>query len=156
VRLLLVLIAGWLLLVGSDKELMYGVHVHFEQELLAAYEAIADFVYQQFLKPFYEYTPLELKEHLGDEIEQATSEVEHLDDHALWTNYDIWRAFNNVNVNRSNISFPLPPAVRCLPFQNAYWNAMKGPSDTTTKLIDRVEETLGVRKQPEPLPPQDC
>jgi hypothetical protein len=134
-----------LLLVGSDKDLMYGVHVHFDQELLDAYEAIVDYVYDRFLKPFYECTPAELNERLGNEIIEATKEVEHLDEHSFWTNYGIWRALN-VDTNRANISFPLPPAARCLPFQNAYWNAMKGPSDTTTKLIDRVEEKLGVRK----------
>jgi hypothetical protein len=132
-----------LLLVGSHSELMYGIDVRFEQELLDAYSVVANLVYDRFLKPFYECTPVELNERIGDELQEAIKEVDQLDEHAFWTNYGVWRA---LNVDLSNISFPLPPAARCLPFQNAYWNAMKGPSDTTTKLVDKVEEHLGIRK----------
>jgi hypothetical protein len=56
----------------------------------------------------------------------------------------VWRAFN-VDVNPNNIKFPLPACARCLPFQNAKWNILKGPSDTTTKLLDAVEENLGIQ-----------
>jgi hypothetical protein len=123
---------------------MYGVNVRFDQDLLDAYTAIADFVYQHFLKPFYECTPDELNESIGNEINKAIKDVEYLDEHLFWTNYGVWRALNVVDLNR--LSFPLPPAACCLPFQNAYWNAMKGPSDTATKLIDKVEEQLGIHE----------
>jgi hypothetical protein len=55
----------------------------------------------------------------------------------------LWRALN-VDIKAST-RFPLPPCARCLPFQNALWNQLKGPSDTTTKLIDSFEEQLGIR-----------
>jgi len=56
----------------------------------------------------------------------------------------IWRCLN-VDFNSRNVWFPLPPRARITPVQHAFWNALKGPSDTTTKLVDSIEEKLGIR-----------
>ena len=161
-----------LMLVGSNTDLMYAVDVDFDEELLEAYQVIMDYMYETFMKPFYECSVADLKDKLDSRIEQAIEHIDDLDIHSFWTNYMVWRALN-VDVNRSNIAFPLPPSARCIPFQNAYWNSMKGkcdgkrccvcyyflsivlilcccrfntgPSDTTTKLIDAAEEHVGVR-----------
>ena len=64
--------------------------------------------------------------------------------HAFWTNYHLWRAINVV-VDSRIIKFPLPPCSRIVPIQCSWWNSTKGPSDTTTKLLDNCEEQLGIR-----------
>lgn len=45
----------------------------------------------------------------------------------------------------SHIKFPLPKCDKVIPYQHAFWNTVKGGSDTITKLIDFAEEKLGVR-----------
>jgi len=51
--------------------------------------------------------------------------VDWLDMHSFLTNYNVWHALN-VDVNASNIWFPLPPCARLIPFQNLLWNIFKG------------------------------
>ncbi len=157
-----------LLLVGSKDSLMYGIDVAFEVELLQAYQKVIDYIYEQYAKMFYESTVEELME--NKDITAALDAFDYLDEHSFWTSYMLWRALN-VNVNPRNIWHPLPPCARCLPFQHAYWNILKGklylwarcfasdcrltspqllssllgPSDTTTKLLDNCEEHLGIR-----------
>ena len=43
------------------------------------------------------------------------------------------------------MKLPLPKCDRILPYHQAFWNTVKGGSDTITKLIDSVEEQLGIR-----------
>ena len=120
-----------ILLVGSNKELMYGIDVSFEEELLDDYEIVMNYMYDNYFKPFYECSVEELQQsEMGKSIEKVIGYVDQLDDHSFWTNYKIWRALNT-DVNPSNITFPLPPSARLIPFQNAYWNAMKGKQSLT-------------------------
>ena len=131
-----------LLLVGSKDTLMYGVKVAFDAELLYAYSAVVDYIYDKYAKLFFESTIEELQ--ANEEIPTALAHLGYIEMHSFWTNYMVWRALN-VNVNPNNVKFPLPACARCIPFQNAKWNVLKGPSDTTTKLLDTVEENLGIR-----------
>jgi hypothetical protein len=131
-----------LLLVGSKDSLLYAVKVTFEEALLDAFSEVLDFIYEQHVKVFYEASVDELK--ANDGIAQALEGIDFMNPHAFWTTYMVWRALN-VDVNASNIWFPLPPCAKCLPVQNGHWNVLKGPSDTTTKLMDNVEEQLGIR-----------
>jgi hypothetical protein len=130
-----------LLLVGSKQSLAYAVKVSYEQSLLEAYAKVIDYVYNKHIKPFYESSVEDLKANLNESIEAVLTQIKYMDSHSFWTNYMLWRAFNV----ESSLSFPLPPCARCLPFQNALWNQLKGPSDTTTKLLDSFEEQLGIR-----------
>jgi hypothetical protein len=131
-----------LLLVGSSNALMYGMDITFEQDLLDSYSRVLDYIYKRHVKIFYEGSIEEIKAH--PDIFKALKALDFMDEHAFWSNYMLWRALN-IEVRASNIWFPLPPCRHCIPFQNAYWNVLKGPSDTTTKLLDNVEEHLGVR-----------
>ena len=66
-----------------------------------------------------------------------------VDINAFETNYGIW---HRLNVDtQPDVHFPLPRCSRIIPYNNAYWNSTKSPSDTTTKNIDSCDEKLGVR-----------
>jgi len=53
--------------------------------------------------------------------------VDWLDMHSFLTNYNVWNALN-VDINASNIWFPLPPCARLIRFQNSLSNVFKGAS----------------------------
>lgn len=133
-----------LLLVGSNNALMYGLRVSFRQDLLEAYEKVIDYIYETLAKPFFESSVEDLK--ANEDIPRVLESIEYMDTHSFWTTYMLWRRLNvDGSVRANSIKFPLPPCARCIPFQNACWNVFKKPSDTTTKLLDNVEEKLGIR-----------
>jgi hypothetical protein len=133
-----------ILLVGSRSKLMYAIDVRFEDELLEAYHKVVTYMYETFFAPFYELSMEGLQTQHKDTIDEALEHLDWIDEHAFWTTFKLWQSLN-VDVNNNNIQFPLPACSRLLPIQHARWNILKGPSDTTTKLIDMVEEKLGVR-----------
>ena len=114
-----------LMLVGSRDELMLGIDVAFEETLLEAYSLVIEYMYDTYFAPFYECFVKDLIETKYADIKKALEFVPDVDEHSFWTNYMLWRALN-VDVNEFNVCFPLPPSARCIPYQNAYWNAMKG------------------------------
>jgi hypothetical protein len=133
-----------IMVIGSREKFMYSVEVQYTQELLNAFGVVLDYIYEQHFKSFYEDSVNAFLEKKQEEIEQALEYIDHLDFHSLMSTYMLWRALN-VDVMASNIWFPLPPTTRIIPYKNAFWNVLKGPSDTTTKLVDKVEEQLGIR-----------
>ena len=65
-------------------------------------------------------------------------------EHALYGYLTLWRA---LNVNDSDIKFPLPPVARIVPLIISVRNSVKGGSDTTTKLDDICQERIGIRTE---------
>jgi len=62
----------------------------------------------------------------------------------------LWRKLNidisrRNRIKRSQIPTPLPPTVTINPLTHTIWNSFKGGGDTITKLIDNVQERLGIR-----------
>lgn len=133
-------------LVGDDKKLMLGILVHFDEELLSAYDKVVHFIYENGLAWAYDSLgasssfPTDIMEEAIEDpslssYNLSVRDVKYL--HALW-----W----TLNVKEPNkISFPLPKCVSLLPFQQSFWNNVKGGSDTLTKLIDFGQEKLGIR-----------
>lgn len=135
-----------LMLIGDRDELMCVIQVHFSEALRQAYSNIVKYMLDTYFVKFYE----ESADLPMTEIESALEALNGstgkgiVDLHAFQTNYMLWRAFN-VDVDKEAIKFPLLPCARLIPFQNADWNVMKGPSDTLTDLLDRCEEQVGIR-----------
>ena len=109
--------------------------------MLNAYSDVINYIYEKYVEVFYEGSVEDVM--ANDHVFQALKALDFMDEHSFWSSYMLWRALN-VDVRASNLWFPLPPCRRCIPFQNAHWNVLKGPSDTTTKLLDNVEEHLDV------------
>ena len=111
---------------------MCAVEVAFESDLLDAYKTVLSCMCETYFKWFCELTVTELISEVGNEIDECIEFVDGLDAHAFWTNYMIWRS---LNVDPSNLTFPLPPGSHLIPFQHAWWNAMKGAM-STRKMAD--------------------
>ena len=135
-----------LFLIGNNSKLLFSIEVAFSGGLLSAYEEVVKYLYKQF-DFFYEKS---LEDFPIKKIEQALilrnekkkKKNAKISVHAFWTNFKLWRA---LNVHIGRLKFPLPPCRRIIPIQHSWWNITKGPSDTTTKLLDNCEENLGVR-----------
>jgi len=117
------------MLIGSKDKLMYGMYINFEDDLLEAYQTVMEYAYKTFFSMFYESTTDDLSK--SATIKEALEFVGWLDMHSFLTNYNVWRAIN-VDVNESNIWFPLPPCARLIPFQNSLWNVYKGVFRSST------------------------
>ena len=136
-----------LFIIGNRNKVIYAIEVIFSPTLLLAYEEVVDYLFENYFKTFYDTS---LENFPKEKIEEALAirnekkkKKNVIDMHSFWTNFLLWRALN-VNIS-DDIKFPLPPSSRIIPIQHSWWNATKGPSDTTTKLLDNCEEQLGVR-----------
>ena len=139
-----------ILVVGSNRKLMYVVEVSFPPSLLSAYDSVVRSMYEQYFAFFYDVT-LEESSFPANKIKLALEQKnagkkkgDQVSYHAFLTNYMLWRSLN-VTPDVRSIKFPLPPMDRFLPCQNAEWNLSKGPSDTLTKLFDECEEHIPIR-----------
>ena len=136
-----------LLIVGTNKAILYAVRVKFSIQLLDAFEKIIEAFYEKWFHIFYEPNfkkfPFEKIEEALNKRNENKKKKNVVDVHSFRTNYILWRALN-VDVPTS-IRFPLPPIAMIIPFINSFWNSTKGPSDTMTKLLDNCEENLGIR-----------
>lgn len=112
-----------IMLIGSRDKLMYGMFVDYDEDLLNAYDTVMQYMYDMYFRLFYDSTSDELAENAS--LIEAIDLVDWLDMHSFLTNYNVWRALN-VEVNASNIWFPLPPCARLIPFQNSLRNVFKG------------------------------
>ena len=137
-----------LFIIGNNEKLLFGAEVSFSPELLSAYSRLVNYIYTEHFEFFYANTLNDFPEEKVEKALKLRNEKKKkngsIDMHSFWTNYRLWRALN-VNVDDSLIKFPLPPCSRLIPIQHSWWNATKGPSDTTTKLMDNCEEHLGIR-----------
>jgi hypothetical protein len=131
-----------LLLIGSRSQLLYGILFSYEDELLEVYGKVLEYCYETYFKIFYEPT---LDDFLEEIVQDIIEHVPSVDMHSFWTNFNLWRALNILGLNGSNIYFTICPHARLIPVQNAHWNLLEGPSDMATKLLDKVEEKLGIR-----------
>jgi hypothetical protein len=113
--------------------------------LIAAFAKIVDWLYLEFLAPFYNPDGLDEATHqkVQEILSTKTMQKAKVDLNSFSTNYAIWR---RLNVNpQPDIHFPLPKCARIIPYVNSYWNSTKGASDTITGLFDDNDEKLGVR-----------
>ena len=139
-----------MLLVGTDKSLLYVVEVNFPSSTIEAYHESLDTLFFKYYNFLYQST-FEESSFPCDRIQQALDlhnegrkEGSQVTWHAFLTNYRLWRALN-VEPDGRSIKFPLPPINRFIPSQNTEWNLSKHPSDTLTRLFDDCEESITIR-----------
>jgi hypothetical protein len=135
-----------LMLIGNAKRLTSGILVDFDQELLDAWDKVISYIYLRALR--WAYSLDEGMDAFPEETIVACLASPRLKDMKLdidsfKTLYGLWWKLN-VKVD-AHIRLPLPKCDRILPYQHAFWNVVKGGSDTITKLIDFVEEKIGIR-----------
>jgi hypothetical protein len=132
-------------LVGNDKRLMCALVVNFPTDLLQAWGDVIDHLYQGYLK--WAFSSHRATNPLPEaRIERALGALPrgwNLDIDSFKSMYEVWRKMN-VEVD-PHIKFPLPRCARLIPFQHSFWNCTKPGSDTLTKLLDFMEEKLGIR-----------
>jgi hypothetical protein len=118
-----------------------------------AFGEVVQFAYSQGINKFYRAKiDSGLVEKVKKVIEGSSKlQKRNLDIDAFNLYYLLWRTLNiesnqfTLFRKQLNLRFPLLPCSKIIPYQNAVWNMAKGPSDTTTKLIDSRSEQLGVR-----------
>ena len=76
----------------------------------------------------------------------------NLDEESFKYKLGLWRVLNIDITNKDRrirtsrtIRYPLPPTVTINPLSFAMWDSLKGGGDTITKLIDNVQERIGIR-----------
>lgn len=122
------------LIVGDDNgDIIRGIFIQFEKTLKEAYEKTLGTLYDLVLKWAYE-GPIPV-----DGSNEAIADL-------------LTRALENRKIPRESfdqllemsrfldtkMTLPLPPIARIVPFVCATWNALKGGSDTITKLLDSI------------------
>ena len=103
-----------------------GVWVHFGADLLKDYGAFLKFSYSGALAWAYEPDLVPFPE---EEIKEVLSTHKSFDFDSVCRYFHLWQ----------NVSFklplPCPVLARILPATMSHWNAIKGGSDTITKLL---------------------
>ena len=120
--------------VGNHRgEILYGLVVNFDNNLLEGYGEALDFLYENGLNVFYKDSvapvnelPLELIEGILSSTPKLKSKYV-LDD--FITSFLIWRAF----LPGGQHIFPIPAIKMLLPLEHSIWNSSKGGSDTVSK-----------------------
>ena len=121
-----------LILVGDGRgQVMYGVFVAYNDDTLRAYKSVLKDLYRQCLEWAYN-----ADNELPQSKIQATLSSPELSQlkiqwHSFMTIFKIWKRVRA----GIDVSFPLPPCSRILPYTHSLWNVCKGASDTTTKLF---------------------
>ena len=122
-----------LILVGNSSKVMFGVFVNYSDRLIEAYQAVLRDLFDRTLLPFYK--PVDELQLPFDKIDHILKSKEMkpmgLSIHSFTTSYFIWRRL----CLEGDVSLPIPPCNRILPYNHSFWNNMKGASDTATKLF---------------------
>ena len=121
-----------LLLVGDKSgNILRGIYITFPESLKTSYGAMIENIYLMSLKWAYVSN-----EPLPDEVikEELTQIKGGADYDSFHEHFKIWRYAN------TRLTQPLPRLQRIIPRIFSTWNAMKGGSDTITKLLCQVKE----------------
>ena len=117
---------------GPEGNLLYGLIVTFEDELLNAYGDVLEFLYNSGLHLFYSHNTGDLpRDLIGNII---------LNDDTLKKKYTIDDLMTSALICRellpgssSKVQYPIPACDMLVPHEYALWNVSKGGSDTVTK-----------------------
>ena len=122
------------LLVGDPQgNIMYGLIITFDSELLEDYGKVLDFMYENGLDKFYSNDLDELpKKFIEDVLETDTTLKRKYDMDDFMTSFLIWRELRLDGPNPPN--FPIPQCDLLILLSHSLWNASKGGSDTITRL----------------------
>lgn len=102
-----------------------GVWVHFDEDLLVDYGDVLRYIYRTALSWAYEREAPFPKE----EVEEALKSFKNVDYDSFIGLFYLWRFVS------TRLSLPIPRLQRIVPSVVSHWNAIKGGSDTITKLL---------------------
>ena len=141
-------------IVGSHNSVMAVYEVYFDNFILDAYLEICDHLFNHDLKKFYipgKRVP-DVPEDWKNAFKFKSLKSLKIDDESFKFKLGLWRVLNIDIANKERkirasktIPYPLPPTVRINPLSIAMWDSLKGGGDTITKLIDNVQERVGIR-----------
>ena len=128
--------------------------VYFDNFVRDAYLEICDHLFDHDLKKFYipgKRVP-DVPEDWKDAFKFKSLKSLKLDEESFKFKLGLWRVLNIDYTNKKRIiqasrtiPYPLPPTVTINPLSIAMWDSLKGGGDTITKLIDNVQERIGIR-----------
>eukprot|EP00956_Cyclotella_meneghiniana_P031813 scaffold85070_cov113-Cyclotella_meneghiniana.AAC.1 len=131
---------------GPEGNIIYGVVVTFEDELLESYGKTLDYLYQNGLKTFYEDKVEDLPMNyiesilLGDEKLKKKYTIDDFMFSLL-----MWRQIQPVHSNHKAPKFPIPPCDMVVPLDCSLWNSSKGGSDTVTRFAWNCKIIVPIR-----------
>ena len=128
--------------------------VYFDNFIIDAYLKICDHLFNHDLKKFYvpsKRVP-DVPEDWKNAFKYKSLKSLNLDEESFKFKLGLWRVLNLDYLNKERkirasktIPYPLPPTVTINPLSIAMWDSLKGGGDTITKLIDNVQERIGIR-----------
>jgi len=119
-----------LLLIGDNKaNIIRGIWVHISTTIRTSYGHLLQFMFDMALKWAYDGSlPAETNLH------QELALIKGLDFQCFLTHFSLWHQVT------TKVPAPLPTLERIIPRVFSVWNAIKGGSDTTTKLLWQVKQ----------------
>ena len=119
-----------LFLAGDDVgKVIFGVFIKIPERIRRAYEDVCKDIYDNFLSFAYdESIPEEVKSNLSEILPHVKVDGVALDEHSFFMEVATYK-------DASRLSFPLPQIIRIIPLIFAIWNAIKGGSDSITKML---------------------
>jgi hypothetical protein len=121
------------LIVGDNNgDIIRGVFVKFDSDIKLAYGNVMTPLYNFCLKWAYDNTESkpELLNQVLNTMAVTRSEFDQM--------FALWHFLSN------KMTLPIPPVSRIIPLVLAVWNAMKGGSDTITKLLDSISLVIPI------------
>ncbi len=116
-----------LLLIGDRSgNIIRGVWVHFDDCLLQDYGIVLKYIYEHALSWAYDPYEISLPK---EEIVQVLDNHKTINLETFLGYFYLWRYVS------TKLPLPIPKLERIIPFVMSQWNAIKGGSDTITKLL---------------------
>lgn len=132
-------------LVGNPTgNILFGLIVTFEKELLESYGEALDFLYENGLNLFYSNDIAELPLDVIENILLSSATLKskfQIDDFMM--SLLIWREL--LPGGQGGHKFPIPKCDMLLPFEHSLWNSCKGGSDTVTRFAWNCLSVLPIR-----------
>jgi len=126
--------------------------VYFEGFIVDSYVDICEQFFENDLKQFYipSIQVPDPPQEWVNAFQNKSLKSLNLDVESFKQRLGVWRMLNidisrRNRIKRSQIPTPLPPTVTINLLRHTTWNLFKDGGDTITKLIDNVQERLGIR-----------
>lgn len=133
-----------MLVIGDDHaDIIWGITVNFEDELLDAYGRILEAIFNFTFRFVYEAAPQGKQEGLPTKdicLERAMNALEI-------TRSELDLQFRLKRFILHSMRPPFPPVIRIVPFWIATWNANKSGSDTYSKILATVGIHIPIRPE---------
>ena len=138
------------LIFGDKRSYLGSVRIQFPSQLLDAYCKIL----QHSRELAFDWVDMDgdAMPEVPDVVFQAFGDKKLKDlkmgQESFYCFFGFWRVLNGYcHRKHDNVRWPIPKTARIVPINVAAWNALKGGSDTITKLIELCQEQVGVRSE---------